>query len=271
MRKLIASLLVLGCASAWAQSTAPAPATSSASNASAPSSQNGVVTASGTLPDEATKAAVLDNLRKLYGADHVVDRIEVGGVVTPANWSKYIVGMIGPNLKQVSNGQIQVQGNSIDISGEVPNEATRQQVLSTLSTSFDQNYGIKQSLRIGGSKQQVLDLALANRIVQFESGSAILTPAGRVVLDEMAVAILKINNPSIQIIGNTDNVGVHDSNVALSLARANAVKAYLAAKGIPASTLSVSGMGPDNPVADNNTDAGRARNRRIDFKIAKAQ
>jgi OmpA-OmpF porin, OOP family len=269
MRKLIASLLVLGCASAWAQTSAPAAATSSAPAAN--QGQSGMVTASGTLPDEATKAAVLDNLRKLYGADHVVDRIEVGGVVTPANWSKYVVNMIGPNLKQVSNGQVQIQGNSIDISGDVPNEATRQQVLSTLSTSFDQNYGIKQNLRIGASKQQVLDQTLANRVVQFESGSAILTPAGRAVLDQMAAAILKINNPSIQVIGNTDNVGDRQSNIALSLARANTVKAYLVAKSIPASTLSVSGQGPDNPVADNNTDEGRARNRRIDFKIATAQ
>lgn len=266
MRKLIASLLVLGCASAWAQTSAPATTTSSASSV-----QAGMVTASGTLPDEATKATVLDNLRKLYGADRVVDRIEVGGVVTPANWSKYVANMINPNLKQVSNGQVQIQGNSIDISGEVPNEAVRQQVLSTLSTSFDQNYGIKQSLRIGASKQAVLDQALANRVVQFESGSAILTPAGRGVLDEMATAILKLNNPFIQVIGNTDNVGERESNVALSLARASTVKSYLIGKGIPAASLSVSGQGPDNPVADNNTDAGRARNRRIDFKIAKAQ
>jgi OOP family OmpA-OmpF porin len=188
-------------------------------------------------------------------------------VVTPAHWSQYVAGMIGPDLKQVSKGKVEVQGNTIDISGEVPNEAVRQQVLSSLSGAFDAHYGIKQNLRIGQSKQKVLDDTLANRTVQFQSGSAILTPAGRAVLDEMAKAILKLDDPFIAIVGNTDDVGKRQSNIELSLARASAVKSYLVGKGIPAASLSVSGQGPDNPIADNSTEAGRARNRRIDFRI----
>jgi len=261
MRILAAGALLLCATAVLAQtSTTPAPAATSSS---------GMVTVSGTVPDEATKATVLDNLRKLYGAEHVVDHVDVGGVVTPANWNHYVAGMSGPNLKQVSHGQVTVQGNTIEISGDVPNEAVRQQVLSSLSGAFDSHYAIKQNLRIVQSRQKVLDDALANRIVQFESGSSILTVAGRGVLDQMAAAILKLDKPFVDIIGNTDNVGDRQSNIALSLARASAVKAYLVGKGIPAANLSVSGQGPDNPVADNNTDAGRARNRRIDFRIGK--
>ena len=256
LRTLAASALLLYAAGALAQTT-PAPA------------QDGMVTASGTVPNETTKAAVLDHLRKLYGADHVVDHIEVGGVVTPANWSRYVTAMIGPDLKQVSKGKVQVQGNTIDISGEVPNEVVRQQVLSSLSGAFDSHYGIKQNLRIGQSKQKVLDDTLANRTVQFQSGSSILTPAGRTVLDQMAAAIRKLDDPFIAIVGNTDNTGNRQSNIELSLARASAVKSYLTSRGIPAANLSVSGQGPDNPIADNNTEVGRARNRRIDFRISK--
>lgn len=260
MRILIAGLLALTCAGALAQ-TAPA---------STPPSSS-MVLAKGTVPDEATKSAVLEGLRKLYGAEHVSDQITVGGVVAPSNWDQYVTAMIGPNLKQVSNGQVQIQGTTINISGDVPNEAARQQVLSSLSTAFDSNYAIKQNLRIDGSaKQKVLDQALANRVVQFESGSAVMTAAGRSVLDEMAGAITKLSNPKIDIIGNTDNVGNRQSNIELSLARANAVKTYLTNKGIPAASLTVSGHGPDKPIADNTTDAGRAQNRRIDFQISGA-
>ncbi|MEO7065632.1 MAG: OmpA family protein [Rhodanobacter sp.] len=258
MRILLAALLALTCASALGQ-TAPA---------STPPSSN-IVTASGTVPDEATKSAVLEELRKLYGAERVSDQIMVGGVVAPANWDQYVTKMITPELKQVSNGQVQIQGASINISGDVSNEAARQQVLSSLSTAFDSNYAIKQNLHIDGSaKQKVLDQALAHRVVQFESGSAVLTGSGRAVLDEMASAILKLNNQKIDIIGNTDDVGNRQSNIQLSLDRANAVKAYLTHKGIPAANLTVSGQGPDKPIADNATDAGRAQNRRIDFRIS---
>jgi OOP family OmpA-OmpF porin len=256
MRVFAASTLLLYAAGTLAQTT-PAPG------------PDGKVTVSGTVPNETTKAAVLEQLRKLYGADRVVDHVDVGGVVTPAHWNQYVTTMIGPGLKQISNGKVEVQGNTIDVSGEVPNEAVRQQVLSSLSGAFDSHYSIKQNLHIGQSKQKVLDDTLANRIVQFQSGSAILTPVGRAVLDQMGEAILKLNDPFIDVVGNTDDVGNRRSNIELSLARASAVKAYLVGKGIPAANLSVSGQGPDNPIADNSTEAGRARNRRIDFRIGK--
>ncbi len=227
------------------------------------------VVVSGAVPDNATKAAVLQKLRSLYGAERVVDRLEVGGVVSPANWSRFVTRMIGPELKQVSNGQLSVHGNTIRLDGNVPNEAVRQQVLSKLSQAFNSHYGITQSLRIAQSGQTALDETLANRTVQFETGSAVLTPQGKDILDQMAATIRKLDSPFIQIVGHTDNVGERMKNILLSVDRAQAVKDYLVGKGIPAKDLTVSGQGPDNPVASNETAAGRARNRRIDFRISK--
>ena len=122
-------------------------------------------------------------------------------------------------------------------------------------------------MRNGSGQQRVLDAALANRIIEFESGSATLAPQGRAILDEMAAAMRRIGTARVQIVGHTDAVGRRDSNVALSLARAGAVRAYLEQQGITAGNLSVQGLGPDQPVADNATPAGRARNRRIEFRV----
>ena len=71
----------------------------------------------------------------------------------------------------------------------------------------------------------------------------------------------------IEISGHTDNVGTHDSNVTLSLNRAQAVKNYLISKGIAGSRISVKGYGPDKPVSSNSTAEGRMKNRRVEFKV----
>lgn len=259
MRRLfLASLLVTCCAAAFAAPAAASPG----------AAKSDKVVVSGTVADNATKAELLEKLRTVYGNDKVVDQLSVGGVVSPAKWGTFVTKMIDPSLKNVSHGKVSVKGNTITIDGDVPNEASRQKVLSKLSQSFNGRYSITQSLNIVESKQAVLDKTLADRTIEFKSASAVLTPKGAQVLDQMAEAILKLDNSFIQVIGNTDNVGNRMSNIQLSLARAQTVKDYLINKGIPAKDLSVSGQGPDNPIASNDTDAGRARNRRIDFRIS---
>jgi len=226
------------------------------------------VVAAGTVPDEATRAAVLARLHELYGAGRVVDRIEVDAVVAPANWGERVTGMLDPVIKDVSGGELVIDGSSVRISGQVANEARRQQVASMLATAAGPGYQVRNALRAGGGDSQaVLDQALADRIIEFRSGSAELAPGGRAILDEMAAALVEIGDRQVQVIGHTDSVGAREANVALSLQRAIAVKAYLEAAGVGADNLSVQGFGPDRPVAPNDTDEGRARNRRIEFRV----
>ncbi len=258
---LIVTALVLALYSAAFAQTAQAPAK--------PADEPGRVVASGTVPDEAARAAIVGRLRELYGAQNVVDRLEVGGVVPPPNWSENMAKILTPNLKQVHKGQLQVNGTRIAIQGSVGNEAVRQQVVSTIATSLNPTYSIDNGLvAVGGEAQSMLDKTLSNRVVEFESGSATLTPLGRTILDEMTAAIKQIGSPKIQLIGHTDSQGNRQANVALSLARAGTVRNYLVEKGIPADTLSAAGSGPDQPVASNDTFEGRAKNRRIEFRLA---
>ncbi|WP_156962999.1 OmpA family protein [Aerolutibacter daejeonensis] len=244
-----------------------APAAPGPLPAAAASPADKPVVVAGTVPDEATRVAVLARLRALYGEARVVDRIEVDNVVAPPNWQSHVVNLLGDDLRQVSGGQLEVNGNVVRVQGEVGNEAQRQQLASRMSTSLNRTWTVHNVLRVGGSKQAVLDQALANRTIEFQSGSANLTAQGIAVLEQMAAAMRSIGTARVRISGHTDNVGARAANVTLSQSRADAVRRYLESAGIEASRMTVQGLGPDRPVADNSSADGRARNRRIEFTV----
>ncbi len=103
--------------------------------------------------------------------------------------------------------------------------------------------------------------------IQFEFGKAAIRPVSRPVLDDAAKTLVEYPDLKILITGHTDNVGERDRNLKLSGDRADAVKAYLVGKGVSADRIATKGAGPDEPVADNKKDEGRAQNRRIAFSI----
>ena len=225
------------------------------------------IVASGTLADAASKAALLARLRQVFGAERVVDQLVVGTVSAPASWNDALKKLIGPNLKLVNHGQLKVDGSAVSLRGDVASEAQRQQIAADLGASLDPSFTLNNGLRVAASEQSVLDAALANRIIEFESGKATLTESGRAILDQMSLALLKLKDRKVELIGHTDNAGARAGNLSLSQARAEAVKAYVVQKGIKPESIAVSGEGPDRPVADNHSAEGRARNRRIEFKV----
>ena len=228
----------------------------------------GQILVSGAVPDEASKAALLQRVRELYGADRVVDQVAISPVSLPPNWNGYVQKLIQPNLKLISKGELKIDGTNVTVRGEVANEAQRQQIASDIATSLNPSYTVNNGLRVSAAEQNLLDETLAKRIIEFESGKAALTASGKGILDDMAAALQKVKGRKVEVIGHTDNIGLRESNLALSFARAEAVRTYLAGKAIPVEMVTVSGQGPDRPVAENGSAEGRARNRRIEFRVA---
>jgi NitT/TauT family transport system substrate-binding protein len=104
--------------------------------------------------------------------------------------------------------------------------------------------------------------------IYFPSGSASLDENAKAVLDTQVVDLAAtFGSAYMRIAGNTDNVGTRETNVRLSRARADAVTRYLVSKGFDRNKFEVVGNGPDKPVASNDSDEGRARNRRTDFEV----
>jgi NitT/TauT family transport system substrate-binding protein len=104
--------------------------------------------------------------------------------------------------------------------------------------------------------------------IYFATGSAELDPNAKMVLEQAAELAETFGSAYIRVSGNTDNVGGREMNLKLSKQRANAVVNFLVNKyGFPRSKFIVEGHGPDKPVAKNDTEEGRAKNRRTDFEV----
>ncbi|MBI4755551.1 MAG: OmpA family protein [Betaproteobacteria bacterium] len=99
---------------------------------------------------------------------------------------------------------------------------------------------------------------------EFATGSAVIPASAIARLDEIA-GLLRNDQRTLTIAGHTDNTGDAAVNSELSQRRAEAVLRHLVSRGVPAAQLKARGMGQDQPVADNATAEGRARNRRIEI------
>lgn len=224
---------------------------------------------SGNVPDEATRAAILARVRELYGAGRVIDQMEVGGVSAPPNWSAYTASALTDSLTQVRHGQLRIDGTKVALQGVVTSAETRKQVATDIAKAFNETYTVDNALTVTPEPQAMIDDTLADRVVEFRSGSAKLTELGQKTLDEIAQVIIDLGYPPLQVVGHTDSLGNRLTNIGLSLARADSVKQYLIAKGVPDNTMTALGAGPDHPITTNDTPEGRAKNRRIEFRILK--
>lgn len=106
--------------------------------------------------------------------------------------------------------------------------------------------------------------------INFDVGRASIRPEAEDVLEQIYNLLIQAEDSKLELVGHTDNTGTQDANYSLSAARAEAVKNYLVKKGIPVNRFQkVDGKGQDEPVADNNTAAGKAKNRRVVVAILK--
>lgn len=101
----------------------------------------------------------------------------------------------------------------------------------------------------------------------FDFNKSVIKPEGKAKLDDLVGKIKDINLEVIIAVGHTDSVGSDGYNQKLSVRRSEAVKAYLVSKGIEKNRVYTEGKGEKQPVADNKTAEGRAKNRRVEIEV----
>lgn len=124
-----------------------------------------------------------------------------------------------------------------------------------------------KAVQLDAEDQDILKRAFDNLI--FASGKSVVTESSKAAMGELASVLVKHPDYKITISGHTDNVGKPSANLKLSLDRAMEVKRYLASKGVATSHIKAEGFGDKRPVAENESEEGRQKNRRVELKITK--
>jgi len=227
-----------------------------------------------TLQGRVTRQAhgeMLTQARSVWGAGNVIDNIDVDP--SAPGWNLDLLGKM-LDLLQGRKGDLGLDffGDRLEVSGELLSALGKQRLLGRLQEVFPELEVSGDGLVVRPASnpleqlQVQLDAELADRVIEFETGSDSVTAAGREVLDSV-LALLDGNEARVIIAGHTDSTGDFDGNMALSRRRAEAVKAYFVDAGLPASRFETSGYGSTRPIADNNSSEGRSRNRRTEFDV----
>jgi OmpA-OmpF porin, OOP family len=186
-------------------------------------------------------------------------------------------------LKAASIAPVQVEGEGqiITLRGEVATEQIKANAgeaarlipgveevrnLLTVAPPGPPPLTATQRVEAVNCQKEFTTLLSADKI-RFQTAKADINPASHRLLDRLVAVAGKCPAARIQVEGHTDSQGARDMNLRLSRARAEAVVAYLKGKGIAAARLTSEGFGPDQPVGNNKTPAGREKNRRTEFKV----
>ena len=126
---------------------------------------------------------------------------------------------------------------------------------------------VKGTVENNGCPELKTQYNFDNKKVLFVTGSAVLTKASKIELEKVVKAMNEYPSLKLYVDGFTDNTGSDKINKALSLKRANSVKAHLFSKKIAAERLLTDGLGSTSPIAENKTAKGRSANRRVEFRV----
>lgn len=224
----------------------------------------------GVVATSSDKQQLLEKLKAQYPTKPIRDEIEIrSNISIPTNWQQIATAIIDSDISNIRQGRIDIHGTTISLHGKVNNLEQKQAIQNRIHSRLTDLYQLENQLVVVEGEQRLIDDTLGNRIVEFEFGSVKLTPMGLGILDDMAGVLKRVGDKPVVITGHTDNVGNPTANLALSNERAEAVKQYLIGRNIDASRLSTTGKGDANPIASNDTEEGRTRNRRIEFTLAK--
>jgi len=131
--------------------------------------------------------------------------------------------------------------------------------------TISEREAMKQEVSVNALADKLTKDGFVSLYINFDTGKATIKPDSAQTLDDAAAALKVAADFKVEVAGHTDNVGSPEANMKLSQDRAQAVMAALISRGVKADRLTAKGYGQTAPIADNRTEEGRAKNRRVEL------
>ncbi|HTY28470.1 MAG TPA: OmpA family protein [Mycobacterium sp.] len=245
-------------------------------------------TLTGDLPDLSVKTSLLDALKAaLGGGVNLIDKLDIKAGVSAPDFSG--LGALFKAAVDIPDFNFDLSAGTLTLTGTAPSDEVKAAVEAAAKAAWPNvtivnNIVVKAGIPSGvpsapatptatapsgdcGSLQSDIASALTAPI-NFETDGFTLTPATQQMLSAVAAKIKACPTAKIAVTGYTDNTGNDAINIPLSNNRAKSVGDYLVSQGVSAAEVTTSGQGAANPVASNDTEAGRAQNRRVEITVS---
>jgi OOP family OmpA-OmpF porin len=231
------------------------------------------LTLSGYVPDSNIHATIIAAAKRKFFSEQVVDNLKAS-VGSPSSFAQGVTEALGA-LSRLSTGALTVSDQDVKLAGDAFYDAAADQIRADLRADLPQGWRATADISTKPPAssvdatvcQQLFAELLAKAKIRFESGRATIDRDSSGLLDRMIETALRCPTARIEVGGHTDSDGDADANMALSQRRAQAVVDYMLRAGVPPDRLAAVGYGETEPVASNDTDEGKAQNRRIEFIV----
>ncbi len=233
----------------------------------------GTLTLSGNVPDDnMRRALVAATARKFFG-EKIVDNLRIS-IGAPQNFAA-AVGVALGRLSRLSTGSLVISDRTARLEGDAFYTAAATQIRAAAPSDWPQGWRGEFEIAVKPPAasvdpsvcQQLFSEVLGKTKIRFDSGNAMIDADSLGLLDHLVATAMRCQSANIVVGGHTDADGDDQSNLALSERRAAAVVDFLVKGGVSAERLRPVGYGRMQPIAPNDTEEGKARNRRIEFRI----
>ncbi|ACI91785.1 OmpA/MotB [Afipia carboxidovorans OM5] len=228
---------------------------------------------SGYVPDNNAHAAIVNAITRKFVGEKVEDKLKASAGAPQGFMAAAMLALKG--LSRLSTGTLTIQDRNIKLTGDALYPAASEQIGEELASKLPQGWKQQAELSVKPIAapvnaticQQLLGGLLGKGTIRFETGKAVIDPDSVGLLDRLVEVVLRCSTSQIEITGHTDSNGDAESNLALSNRRAQSVADYLIKAGVPSERITAIGFGSGRPIAPNDTEEGKAQNRRIEFLV----